>query len=185
MVMVEFTKEDEYRAELKKRIKVEYNSQARYAEEIGMSPAYVRGRVNGHGDLNKMFLAINEKLLGVSLVEDLGPSKKDLQQKTTNQAYLGTYAFDEGEEMIVQIKDVRTEMVQNAQGREEKPVAYFENGVKPLILNTTNMKAIQKATGSPYMDEWVGKKIQLYVDKWIPAFGTVTDGVRVREFSPR
>ena len=106
-------------------------------------------------------------------------------KKTTTPAYLGTYAFDEGEEMIVQIKDVRTEMVQNAQGREEKPVAYFENGVKPLILNTTNMKAIQKATGSPYLDEWVGKKIQLYVDKGIPAFGTVTDGVRVREFSPR
>lgn len=76
MVLVEFTKEDEYRAELKKRIKEQYKSQARYAEEIGMSQAYVCDRVNGHGDLNKMFLAINEKLLGVSLVEDLGPIRR-------------------------------------------------------------------------------------------------------------
>lgn len=105
-------------------------------------------------------------------------------KKTTNPTYIGAWDFEDGKDMIVQIKDVRPEMVQNQQGREEKMVMYFENGVKPLILNTTNMKAISKAVGSDYLDEWVGKKIQLFVTM-VAAFGTTTDAVRVREFAPR
>lgn len=105
-------------------------------------------------------------------------------KKTTNPNYLGAYAFDDGKDMIVQVKDVKPEMVQNQQGREEKLVLHFEGDVKPLILNSTNMKAIEKATGSAYLDEWVGKKLQLYVTL-VSAFGTTTDAVRVREFAPR
>lgn len=105
-------------------------------------------------------------------------------KKTTNPNYLGAYAFDDGKDMIVQVKDVKPEMVQNQQGREEKLVLHFEGDVKPLILNSTNMKAIEKATGSAYLDEWVGKKLQLYVTM-VSAFGTTTDAVRVREFAPR
>jgi hypothetical protein len=105
-------------------------------------------------------------------------------KKTTNPNYLGAYAFDDGKDMIVQVKDVKMEMVQNQQGREEKNVMYFEGNIKPLILNSTNMKAIEKATGTAYLDEWVGKKLQLYVTL-VSAFGTTTDAVRVREFAPR
>ena len=105
-------------------------------------------------------------------------------KKTTNPDYLGAYAFDEGKDMIVKVKDVRIETVQNQQGREDKPVLHFEGDVKPLILNTTNMKAIEKVAGSPYMDEWVGKKLQLYVTM-VSAFGTTTEAVRVREFAPQ
>lgn len=104
-------------------------------------------------------------------------------RKTTNPTYIGAWDFEDGKDMIVRIKDVRPEMVQNQQGREEKIVAYFENGVKPMILNATNMKAISEATGSDYLDEWVGQKIQLYVTM-VAAFGTTTYAVRVREFKP-
>ena len=105
-------------------------------------------------------------------------------KKTTNPDYLGAYAFDDGKDMIVQVKDVRIETVQNQQGKEDKPVLFFDGDVKPLILNTTNMKAIEKVCGSPYMDEWVGKKLQLYVTM-VSAFGSTTDAVRVREFPPQ
>jgi len=105
-------------------------------------------------------------------------------KKTTNPDYLGAYAFDDGKDMVVQIKDVKIETVQNQQGKEEKPVMHFEGDVKPLILNTTNMKTIEKVTGSPYMDEWVGKKLRLYVTM-VSAFGTTTEAVRVREFAPQ
>lgn len=105
-------------------------------------------------------------------------------KKTTNPAYLGAYDFDDGKDMIVQIKDVKPEMVQNQQGREEKQIMYFEGNIKPWILNTTNMKTIANVCGSNYFDEWVGKKIQLYVTL-VSAFGTTTDAVRVREFAPR
>ena len=104
-------------------------------------------------------------------------------KKTTNPNYIGSWDFDDGKDMIVKIKDVRIETVQNQQGKEDKPVLHFEGDVKPLILNTTNMKTIEKVAGSPYMDEWVGKKVQLYVTM-VPAFGTTTEAVRIREFAP-
>ena len=106
-------------------------------------------------------------------------------RKTTNPNYIGSWDFDDGKDMIVQIKDVKQEMIQNQQGgKEEKLVMYFENGVKPLIMNKTNMAATEKATGSPYIDAWVGKKLQLYVTT-VSAFGEVTMAVRIRDFSPQ
>lgn len=105
-------------------------------------------------------------------------------KKTTNPNYIGAWDFDDGKDMIVQVKDVRTEMIQNQQGKEEKLVMHFENGVKPLILNVTNMKAAEKATKTPYIDEWIGKRLQLYVTM-VAAFGDTTQAVRIREFSPQ
>ena len=66
-------------------------------------------------------------------------------KKTTNPNYLGSYAFEKGKDLIVKVADVKVETVQNAQGSEVKNVLYFDGDVKPLILNTTNMKAIEKA----------------------------------------
>lgn len=107
-------------------------------------------------------------------------------KKLTNPNYLGAYAFDENQEMVVKIKEVRVESVQNAQGKEDKPVAYFEGGqVKPLILNSSCMKSITKVAGTPYIEKWAGVKVQLYVDRAVPAFGTITEGVRVRDFPPQ
>lgn len=105
-------------------------------------------------------------------------------KKTTNPNYIGSWDFDDGKDMVVQVKEVKQEMIQSQQGKEEKLVMHFENGVKPLILNKTNMAATEKATGSPYLDEWVGKKLQLYVAA-VSAFGEMTMAVRVREFAPQ
>lgn len=105
-------------------------------------------------------------------------------KKEFNPNYLGTWALPEGKDMIVQIKDVKKEEVKNQGGTQIKPVMYFENGVKPLVLNKTDAKAIEKALGTPYQDEWVGKKIQLYIDPAVSAFGEIVSAVRVREFAP-
>ena len=105
-------------------------------------------------------------------------------KKTTNPNYIGSWDLDDGKDMIVQVKDLKQEMIPNPQGsKEEKLVMYFEGDVKPLIMNKTNMKAVEKATGSAYLDEWVGQKLQLYVAA-VSAFGEMTMAVRVREFSP-
>lgn len=104
-------------------------------------------------------------------------------KKSFNPNYIGEWDFEDGKDMIVKIADVCHEMVESAQGKEEKTLVKFEGGIKPLILNTTNAKRIQKVTGSGYEDEWVGKKLQLYVEP-VSAFGTTTMAVRVREFAP-
>lgn len=106
-------------------------------------------------------------------------------KKTVDSRYLDVGAFDAGKDMIVKIKDVMMGDVTNSSGTTQKPILHFEGNVKPLVLNVTNMKSISKALGTPYMDEWVGHKIQLYPDYAVPAFGTITEGIRVREFAPQ
>lgn len=61
---------------------------------------------------------------------------------------------------------------------------FAENDVKPLVLNTTNNKTIAKVLKTPYVEQWTGKKIQLFVQPNVKAFGDVVDAVRVRPFLP-
>ena len=112
-------------------------------------------------------------------------SEKTHWKKLTNPDYLGSYAFQPGEEKTVTIKEVQRELVFNpsGSGKEECTVAYFEEPVKPLILNATNCKTITKVWGTPYIDDWAGRKITLKV-KRITAFGEMVDAVRVSSERP-
>lgn len=104
-------------------------------------------------------------------------------KKLTNPNYLGSYAFQPGEEKTVTIKEVKREIVQNQNGKEECTVAYFVEDIKPLILNKTNGSMIAKVWGTPYIEDWAGKKIILKVKK-ISAFGEMVDAVRVSPERP-
>lgn len=104
-------------------------------------------------------------------------------KKLTNPNYLGSYAFQPGEEKILTIKEVKLELVQNKDGKEECTVAHFVENEKPLILNKTNADMIAKVWGTPYVEDWSGKKIILKVKK-VSAFGEMTDAVRVSKDRP-
>ena len=66
-------------------------------------------------------------------------------KKLTNPNYLGAYSFSEGEEKILTIKEVKTELVKGEDGKDEQcTIAYFAENEKPMILNKTNCKIIQK-----------------------------------------
>lgn len=106
-------------------------------------------------------------------------------KKWNNPDYLGAYAFQPGEEKTLTIKEVKREMVFNpsGSGKEECTVAYFEEDVKPLILNVTNCKTITKVWGTPYVEDWKGRKIAVKVKK-ISAFGETVDAVRVANARP-
>lgn len=56
----------------------------------------------------------------------------------------------------------------------------FEEIDKPLVLNSTNIQLCERAFGSDDTDQWVGKKLVLYVDPNVSYGGKVTGGVRVR-----
>lgn len=98
--------------------------------------------------------------------------------------YLGSQHLTDGKDMIVKIADVKSEWVQSQNGKEKRLVLYFDGDVLPMICNKTNGERIQKIVGSEYMDEWVGHKIQLYVDM-VSAFGKTGPALRVREFAPK
>ena len=104
-------------------------------------------------------------------------------KKLTSPNYLGSWDFQPGEERTVTIKEVKQEIVQNQNGKEECTVAHFVEDIKPLILNKTNGSMIAKVWGTPYIEDWAGKKITLKVKK-ISAFGEMVDAVRVSSDRP-
>lgn len=107
-------------------------------------------------------------------------------KKEYNYDYIGSYEMPtDGSDIILTIKETKKEEVIGGDGKKQMClVAYFqEKGRKPMILNRTNSKTIQKIYGTPYLEEWVGKKVQLYSTS-VKAFGEVTDALRIRDFKP-
>lgn len=105
-------------------------------------------------------------------------------KKMVNLNYLGTYSLEPGKDMILTIKVVRREVVTGENNKKEEcMIAYFKENVKPMVLNRTNAKAIEKLYNSPYIEQWVGRKIQIYSAK-VKAFGDTVDALRVRPFVP-
>lgn len=104
-------------------------------------------------------------------------------KKLTNPNYLGSYAFNPGEEKIVTIESVAKESVTGESGRAEDCIVAHLVNEKPLILNKTNCKAITKLLGTPYIEEWAGHKIVLAVQR-VKAFGEDVDAIRVKPKLP-
>lgn len=103
--------------------------------------------------------------------------------------YLGEWDLpDAGDgDLVLTIKDVREGSIIGENGRTSiKVIITFEENVKPFACNKTNGASISKALKSRYMDEWVGKKIQLYRSKNIK-FGSESGiwGIRVRDYAPK
>ena len=102
-----------------------------------------------------------------------------------NPDYIGAYALQPGEELILTIKSSAVEQVANTDGKKQDClVIHFMEPVKPMILNTTNAKVISKVHQTPYMEHWVGKQIQIYARR-IRAFGEDVDALRIRDFAPK
>jgi len=106
-------------------------------------------------------------------------------KKLQNPDFIGAYALEPGKDLILTIKSCGLEMITgNAGKKEEAMVIHFAESVKPMICNVTNAKSIAKVHKTPYIEEWSGKKIQLY-SKRVNAFGEEVDALRVREFLPK
>lgn len=105
-------------------------------------------------------------------------------KKLTNPNYLGAYSIEDGRDLVLTIKYVREEQVIGADGKKDDcVVAYFYEN-KPMILNATNMKTITKLFGTPYIEDWVGRKIQVGIEK-VKAFGDIVEALRVRKTIPK
>lgn len=106
-------------------------------------------------------------------------------RKQDNPNYLGAYSLMDGQtkDLTVTIEKVVKEDVKNERGSEPCRVAYLKDS-KPLILNTTNSKIIEKIYGTPYIEDWKGKEITLYVAK-IKAFGDEIECLRIRNTEPK
>lgn len=102
-----------------------------------------------------------------------------------NMDYIGSHTLIPGKDMILTIKEIKREMVKGQKGKsEECTVAHFVENVKPMILNRLNQKMITKVYKTPYIEDWKGKKIQLFSEQ-VEAFGEMVDALRIRPFEPK
>lgn len=107
-------------------------------------------------------------------------------KKLHNPDYLGAYALNPGQDLIATIKAVGNEIVIGTDGKKEECMVmhFAERDVKPMIVNSTNAKTITKLLKTPYVEEWVGSKIQIYTTE-VKAFGDVVEALRIRPFLPK
>jgi len=99
-------------------------------------------------------------------------------KKLINPDYIGAYALNPDEDLTVTIDYVQREMVTGADGKKEECTVAHLVGQKPLILNNTNSKSIQKLYG-PYIEEWTGKRVTLFAST-TRAFGETVECLRIR-----
>jgi len=87
--------------------------------------------------------------------------------------------------LIFQINHVNQEIGVRVAGKKiDANIAYFEEQIKPLVLNATNSKIMKSLTGSPFVEDWKGVMIQLYIDPNAKLKGEIVGGVRISPKSP-
>jgi len=111
-------------------------------------------------------------------------------RKILESPYLAGAELDDGngkfQPIVLTIKSAGDEMVREiGTNKEEKClVIHWQENRKPMICNVTNAKAIEKATGTAYVQEWAGHKIKIGTEK-VKAFGEMWDALRVRPVAPQ
>ena len=88
---------------------------------------------------------------------------------------------DVGEDMTVTIEKVgKANVAPKGEEAEYKWLVRFTELPKPMVLNSTNIKRLAKACGSDDTDDWIGKKVVVYVDPDVEFAGNVVGGLRIR-----
>lgn len=108
-------------------------------------------------------------------------------KKLKNPDYLGSWDLADSEgnynPTIATIGNVSKKYVHDGKGGGDECVVAELVGMKPIILNSTNLKTISKLFDSPFIEDWNGKKIELVVTK-VRAFGEMHDALRVSKVRP-
>lgn len=107
-------------------------------------------------------------------------------KKLNNPDYIGAYELMNGEEateLVVTITKVSKKTVTGPNNRSDECIVAELKGQKPFIINATNAKTITKLADSPYIEDWAGLSIILYVAQ-VKAFGDTVDALRVRDVLP-
>lgn len=102
----------------------------------------------------------------------------------TNPDYIGAYALEEGEERTVTIKGVKREVIVGSQGKKEEAMVMYLEDEKPMVLNKTNAKMIEKVLGTGHIEKWAGRSVILYATP-VSAFGDTVEALRVRPYPPK
>jgi len=101
-------------------------------------------------------------------------------EKAFPSKYLKAADLD-GKNHSAVIRDVVMEEMSQDDG--EKPVLYFENSERGLVLNKTNANSVKEIHG-PDTDDWRGKSVTLYTVK-VQYGAKMVDGIRIQPVDPK
>lgn len=95
--------------------------------------------------------------------------------------------IEDKKKLIFTIKEVKQEHSTLVAGKKiDANIAYFKENIKPLVLNATNSKQVQKfANGSPFVEDWKDIVIELYADATVVMKGQKVGGVRIKPIQPK
>lgn len=116
--------------------------------------------------------------------------KKTHFRKVFKSDHLGQADIEEyqeaGSNLVFTIKHVNQEIGVMVAGRKgNHNVAYFNEPIKPMVLNATNSKIVRGfADGSPFVEDWKNIPVQFYIDPSVKMKGEVVGGVRINPNQP-
>lgn len=89
--------------------------------------------------------------------------------------------------LVFTIKEVKQEYNVAVAGRKGNyNIAYFNEKVKPLVLNATNSKIVRSfCGGSSFVEDWSNVIVELYIDANVKMKGDIVGGVRIKTIQPR
>lgn len=88
--------------------------------------------------------------------------------------------LESGSNLVFTIKHVRQELGVTVAGKKgNHNIAYFNEKIKPWVLNATNSRMLRGMTGSPFVEDWQNLQVRLYIDPSVKMKGEIVDGVRI------
>ena len=116
--------------------------------------------------------------------------KKTHYRKVFKSDHLGVAdleeMIEEGKRLVFTIEEVKQEYNVSVAGRKGNyNIAYFTEGIKPLVLNSTNSKIVRSfCKGSSFVEDWANTLVELYIDSSVKMKGDVVGGVRIKQKQP-
>lgn len=110
-------------------------------------------------------------------------------KKAFNSPYLSS--ADIVGHMTFTVSHVKLEQDKTKKTKDMFNTAYFVEReirpgekLKPMILNVTNSKTMKALTNSPFIEDWQGIKITVYVDSNVKFGREVMEGLRISPRAP-
>ncbi|MEI2429168.1 hypothetical protein RDV84_23250 [Lysobacter yananisis] len=114
----------------------------------------------------------------------MNAEKSTHYRKVFDSPYLSS--MDVVEPIDLTIERVTQESDKTKKSKDTFNTAYFAEKfirqgekLKPMILNATNSKMMAKLADSPFIEDWAGIRIRVYVEKGIKFGRDTVDGLRI------
>lgn len=93
--------------------------------------------------------------------------------------------------IVLTVKNVALEPDKSKRTKDKFNTCYFvekyirsEELLKPMILNAVNSKTLKNISGSPYIEDWCGLNITIFVDHNVRFGRNTVEGLRISPISP-